>query len=535
MLSSSSHCLCLSLIIQLTLHACQAGVFLRWRTSSTADCTAFRETDGCSGDGSRIPAGDRSCSTEIPCEVGLCPSGYCECANGIIKHKVDCRPSSHSSFKCEDYCTGTTRLLEIGNGYVSTFINVDDPQIDQIFADYSGNLDTTNVTNLSPVLSSGLQLQTVDAFGVVKSNPAPANLTILVNTTAVASILLANIVDDKFNPLVVETWILTLKEAERYINFTTYGSTTRQSVPSPGSMVELQTNSASKVASRAFNHSYRTEWLARHTVEFNALSIYAKFDEGMVQMKNANTAASFFCGTGTLKSLYGLGGGTAFDIRRAVTGTAIEQVALTSNAAGSGLHTVLIGRYNGDVDVWTHEGRPILRTVKNHSAMQSLGKEGEYIGNDSWTTEMLLAPNNFNFPSFDISPTIDNLPQNDLEALMTGSYGTSPGCLCTYPNEVVPGKQISQIATTIARPDRGYSNTYNYFDPDNYISLTGLMYSGDNYFLEQARQVVERSGSFLKSNGQLPHHFEKDVPTYTALSGATQTGPNTFWTKTALQ
>ena len=47
-----------------------------------------------------------------------------------------------------------------------------------------------------------------------------------------------------------------------------------------------------------------------------------------------------------------------------------------------------------------------------------------------------------------------------------------------------------------------------------------------------------RSGSFLKVsddkfNGQLPHHFQGDKPTYTALSGATQTGPNTFWTKTA--
>lgn len=51
---------------------------------------------------------------------------------------------------------------------------------------------------------------------------------------------------------------------------------------------------------------------------------------------------------------------------------------------------------------------------------------------------------------------------------------------------------------------------------------------------DQVRQVIERSGAFLKPNGQLPHHFNKDVPTYTALSGATQTGPNTFWVKSAL-
>lgn len=33
----------------------------------------------------------------------------------------------------------------------------------------------------------------------------------------------------------------------------------------------------------------------------------------------------------------------------------------------------------------------------------------------------------------------------------------------------------------------------------------------------------------------IPHHFEGVKPYYLALSGATQTGPNTFWVKTALQ
>ena len=138
---------------------------------------------------------------------------------------------------------------------------------------------------------------------------------------------------------------------------------------------------------------------------------------------------------------------------------------------------------------------------------------------NTWTTATSFAPNNYNFPSHDLT-TGANLPHNDLEALMTGAYGSSPGCLCTYPNEVradmcervgssalmcavvavcvphaysvagqgsevarckqpvgtsimtdtlflclaiheqvVKGKQVAQIATTIARPDRGYSGT----------------------------------------------------------------------------
>lgn len=48
--------------------------------------------------------------------------------------------------------------------------------------------------------------------------------------------------------------------------------------------------------------------------------------------------------------------------------------------------------------------------------------------------------------------------------------------------------------------------------------------------------VIERTGSFMKSqNGQLPHHFNGVTPYFLALSGETQTGPNVFWVKTALQ
>ena len=53
---------------------------------------------------------------------------------------------------------------------------------------------------------------------------------------------------------------------------------------------------------------------------------------------------------------------------------------------------------------------------------------------------------------------------------------------------------------------------------------------------EQVRLVVERTGSFIKADsGQLPHHFNLVEPYYLALSGETQTGPNTFWVKTALR
>jgi len=135
---------------------------------------------------------------------------------------------------------------------------------------------------------------------------------------------------------------------------------------------------------------------------------------------------------------------------------------------------------------------------------------------------------------------------------MTGIYGSAPGCLCTFPNSPsCPGmegkhQKLGQIATTVATRygTRGYAGTYNYFDPDNFFSMTALIYSGEPFLQQQARIVIERSGEYLcigdvqkhnKCNyGQLPHHFVGTKPTFLALSGATQTGPNTFWTKSAL-
>lgn len=50
------------------------------------------------------------------------------------------------------------------------------------------------------------------------------------------------------------------------------------------------------------------------------------------------------------------------------------------------------------------------------------------------------------------------------------------------------------------------------------------------------RDVIERTGQFMKQDtGQLPHHFNGPKPYFLALSGETQTGPNVFWVKTALQ
>ena len=73
---------------------------------SSGDCIAFRQTGDCSSTGLRQPHGDKSCATTVPCVVGSCPSGYCECRDGLIKGNVTCTAGQHSAFTCSDVCTG---------------------------------------------------------------------------------------------------------------------------------------------------------------------------------------------------------------------------------------------------------------------------------------------------------------------------------------------------------------------------------------------------------------------------------------------
>jgi hypothetical protein len=72
-----------------------------------------------------------------------------------------------------------------------------------------------------------------------------------------------------------------------------------------------------------------------------------------------------------------------------------------------------------------------------------------------WQREWQISPNNRNFPTATL-PTGDvpNLDGGaDLEATLTGIYGSAVPCLCTYANEVTKGFQVAQIATTLRNGD----------------------------------------------------------------------------------
>ena len=128
------------------------------------------------------------------------------------------------------------------------------------------------------------------------------------------------------------------------------------------------------------------------------------------------------------------------------------------------------------------------------------------VGSVSWDYTMTLGPNNMDFPVFPIPfASADNLrpdmalrnlipdmPELDIRTFLTGIYASPVGCLQSY-FELRDGT----IAPTISHPDVGYSPDTNFFDPDNFISVSAMMYSGDPYLINEVRKVIERTAETM--------------------------------------
>ena len=444
---------------------------------SGGSCVSFRQTGNCDPDGPREPSGDQGCDATIPCSRGDCPSGYCECAGGVIRNKVTCKDGSHGAFTCAAACAGVPppapgpngTALELSNGWTTVTVDLARPAITTLVGDMLGAGNFSGKPNaLAP---PGLRLEREGADGVVCGSsdaPAPASFkwTVLSNTSELGSVRLDGIADCAATPLAVESWTLSLGRDGRSLRFGATGA--------------LVAGAAGSIASvRA----------VRRVLPLQALSLYALFERGVVQMMGASAGSAFF-GTGDpLTRYYAMGGGSSVDVvtTNPTNGTSPYSV-LVSNRGGapSALQDVVLGTLGGKGgDFFWGPG------------WSQAGATPVPASGTSWAASQLLTPNDRNFPAGGLS-TGPNLPERDLEALLTGIYGSSVGCLCTFDNEVKHGERVAQIATTIAMPGRGYGGTYNYFDPDNFISLSAMIYSGDPYLQKQAQAVLMRSGSLLK-------------------------------------
>lgn len=393
-------------------------------------------------------------------------------------------------------------MVVLSNGYAC--VSVQCGKIATAVADFDGAA-AWNSNILAP---GGITLQAEDGQGTIFSSaslqPVDIAVNIVTNTSQSIVVAISGIATATSNPVATEVWTLSLAAGDRAVMFAAAG----------------------KTVSASALRAVRRQW------ETAPSSIYGFFAGGVVQMKGAVGGSDFYPSADALPRVYALGGSGATDQAQVgnmswdmqLQGSSRAQTVLMSSSSGnpywSGIQEVLAG------------GLPDSTLDKWMLGWQGSPTNAIPVG-ITWNHTIRLGLNSLDFPVGQLALQ-PNLPRDDLHAALMGIYASPAGCLCTHMNEVADGVAVGQIATTIARPTRGYSGTYNYFDPDNYLSTAAMLWSNDPYLQEQVRRVIERSGDFLKPTGQLPHHFVDLVPTYQALSGEIQTGPNVFWILSAI-
>mmetsp|Transcript_5721 Transcript_5721/g.8865 ORF Transcript_5721/g.8865 Transcript_5721/m.8865 type:complete len:687 (+) Transcript_5721:98-2158(+) len=230
---------------------------------------------------------------------------------------------------------------------------------------------------------------------------------------------------------------------------------------------------------------------------------------------------------------------------------------LTSDKAMDGwsVYLSIVGEVSDEsiINKWTKKSSPGRRSQEE--------KDGSAAGSGAWDFKVQTIPgfrwrfvlecaaNKDDFPLlFNLDPPIArsastsvgqrggedheiyNLPYDDLQSMLTGAYASAAGCLrgAEKGNEGLS-------STSLYHPLAEYSENFNFFDPDNFLTMTSLIYMGDEYLMRQVQGVIENNMNNIKG-GQLPHHFIGGNTfkwTYQSIASSTQPGPNIFWLLTA--
>jgi hypothetical protein len=120
---------------------------------------------------------------------------------------------------------------------------------------------------------------------------------------------------------------------------------------------------------------------------------------------------------------------------------------------------VLTGSTGGTLDTWAapahnnDHSAPLIHTTTN------------------WSTWYQLAPNDRNFPAGGVLSAIPGMVDADIEGMLTAIYASAVGCLVTYDGQVDGSGALAMAAATIDRPSYGYPGMYNFFYPDNFLTL----------------------------------------------------------------
>lgn len=427
--------------------------------------------------------------------------------------------------------------ITLENGFTQIVFDKTNGHISSIAADFHG-LGNYSASILSKPFALEVESLLNEGFNSSGQHSDRLSVRWLSDTESVQSFTVSNIVDSRSNPFVQETWTITLNRDNRFFQLDIAGKTVRDG----------------KVK------------YAAHGLYLKTKSVYGLYDRGVAQMMAKNNAC--LGSNETLNYIYFVGNSFALDIERVDAANGSQTVLLSSGGSGesaysSGFQDIVIGTY------------PNLSKKMIESWRQCwLGSTAVDIPvGQSWTRSFSIGANNYDFPlrALPAAAGANNLPFVDLQTYLTGIYASPVGCLQSYFDD-----QQGTIAPTVSHPDVGYSPDTNFFDPDNFLSLSAMLYSGDSYLIEQVRSVLERTGETmcgignnqLKSycdvprqrqkhtpmhiprfhaskigntstasqrTGQLMHHFVSLIPTYESIAGSEQLGPNVFWTWSVLR
>jgi hypothetical protein len=411
--------------------------------------------------------------------------------------------------------------FRLENGYTLLEFNATIGAIATLAGDFSGSGSYG-----SNLLSSPFFLQvdgrSPESLSGVKLTSQAGEQEVIVTVSGLSS--------SKDDPIVSESWILSLKQAQRFVTLDIQGTVLR----------DAQVSSIS--------HSFLTP----------APSVYAFFDKGVFQMMGKTDAC--LGSDQPLTRAYALGAGAgSLDLKISTTDSAELVFYSASKVFSSGIQHVIRGKYPRKSlkmeEAWS-------RKCWANSTTISVSK------GDSWAISLEIGVNDMDFPTFPVADASSQprMSELDLRSFLTGIYASPPGCLQSYYD-----LRDGTISPTIATPDYGYSPNTNFFDPDNFISISAMLFSGDAYLTNEVRKVLERTAETMcgigkdqdssycgaasvrqrplrgtvsphplkeqlnPRDGQLMHHYINLSPTYESIATSEQLGPNVFWTLSALR
>jgi hypothetical protein len=402
--------------------------------------------------------------------------------------------------------TVTSTGIVLQNGFVNIRFNTENPQIDILQADSTGNGKYgPNLVASKPdkLYRQGIVLErdavVGNTFTQFASSEGPClglSHKIPVNTPQLATVVISDVCDAPTNYVFVSNWTITLAANAHTFDL---------------SIVASPVSSASLLA-------------ARVAVYASTPSVYGLFNSrGMRQMMSSKQ--NYFASSDSLYYFYTLGLAPA---NKGVGGcvdfnaTGYNQLVLLSSDGSnniiyrSGIQLVLVGNYPVH-DNWDGTG---WQGAKSTSVQQ-----GQIFHAQLWNVGL----NDKDFPAGKVT-NFNGLPAEHLQSIYTTIYAATIGAIPSY-------LFAGAFAPTLATPNIAYTGLYTFYDPDSFFAISSLSYSGDEYLFNQAKQAIELSEKYMLPSGQIPHHFidSGTNPTYVAISGATQTGPNIFWTLSTLR